>query len=283
MSRHGENDPHGSLREGLNPATILLIVLGVVVLVGVLGWLSFRADNLDQRLSAAESRAADNAQVAKTLEQQVLSLGETPAATPTAAGPTAPPIVDDGLDSEDEARVRQIAAQEATRQGVSAANLNTVVTASVKRAVEAMPPPEDGKDAPAPTREQLIDSTREVVTALYQANPPSNGSDGSDGANGRGIASVATSGCFVSVTFTDGISTDVGPFCGKDGADGRSAYQVWLDEGNTGTVADYLNSLKGVGITRVQCSQDGLLQGDTEFTITYSDGRSEVVQCTRES
>jgi hypothetical protein len=32
---------------------------------------------------------------------------------------------------------------------------------------------------------------------------------------------------------------------GKDGADGKSAYQIWLDEGNTGTEADFLASLKG--------------------------------------
>ena len=32
---------------------------------------------------------------------------------------------------------------------------------------------------------------------------------------------------------------------GKPGADGKSAYQVWLDAGNTGTVADFLKSLKG--------------------------------------
>lgn len=33
---------------------------------------------------------------------------------------------------------------------------------------------------------------------------------------------------------------------GVDGDDGRSAYQVWLDAGNTGSVEDFLNSLKGV-------------------------------------
>lgn len=29
------------------------------------------------------------------------------------------------------------------------------------------------------------------------------------------------------------------------GADGKSAYQIWLDNGNTGTEQDFLNSLKG--------------------------------------
>ena len=32
---------------------------------------------------------------------------------------------------------------------------------------------------------------------------------------------------------------------GYQGSDGKSAYQVWLDAGNTGTEEDYLNSLKG--------------------------------------
>lgn len=32
---------------------------------------------------------------------------------------------------------------------------------------------------------------------------------------------------------------------GTPGADGKSAYQIWLDAGNTGTEADFLASLKG--------------------------------------
>ena len=32
---------------------------------------------------------------------------------------------------------------------------------------------------------------------------------------------------------------------GKDGVDGKSAYQIWLDNGNTGTQADFLEWLKG--------------------------------------
>lgn len=38
---------------------------------------------------------------------------------------------------------------------------------------------------------------------------------------------------------------DAGELQGPKGDDGRSAYQVWLDAGNTGTQADYLASLKG--------------------------------------
>ena len=32
---------------------------------------------------------------------------------------------------------------------------------------------------------------------------------------------------------------------GQDGADGKSAYQIWLEEGNVGTEQDFLDSLKG--------------------------------------
>ena len=32
---------------------------------------------------------------------------------------------------------------------------------------------------------------------------------------------------------------------GEDGQDGKSAYQIWLDEGNVGTEEDFLESLKG--------------------------------------
>jgi hypothetical protein len=39
--------------------------------------------------------------------------------------------------------------------------------------------------------------------------------------------------------------TDGGELQGPKGDDGRSAYQVWLDAGNTGTESDYLASLKG--------------------------------------
>jgi len=53
------------------------------------------------------------------------------------------------------------------------------------------------------------------------------GADGADGTNGAPGADVA-----------DGQD-------GAPGADGDSAYQIWLYEGNTGTEADFLASLKG--------------------------------------
>lgn len=41
------------------------------------------------------------------------------------------------------------------------------------------------------------------------------------------------------------------------GADGKSAYQIWLDNGNTGTEQDFLNSLKGGGGTILDVQVDG--------------------------
>jgi len=32
---------------------------------------------------------------------------------------------------------------------------------------------------------------------------------------------------------------------GKDGVDGKSAYEIWIEEGHEGTVTDFLNSLVG--------------------------------------
>lgn len=52
---------------------------------------------------------------------------------------------------------------------------------------------------------------------------------------------------------------------GTSGADGKSAYQTWLDKGNTGTEQDFLNSLKNPGahthaisdVTNLQSALDG--------------------------
>lgn len=54
---------------------------------------------------------------------------------------------------------------------------------------------------------------------------------------------------------------------GDPGADGDSAYQVWLDAGNTGTEQDFLDSLKGAD------GNEGLLpSGDAIGNTTYWNG-----------
>ncbi|MEE9407352.1 MAG: hypothetical protein V3V28_04670, partial [Polaribacter sp.] len=44
---------------------------------------------------------------------------------------------------------------------------------------------------------------------------------------------------------------------GTNGVDGKSAYQAWLDAGNTGTEADFLNGLKGADGTNGTNGVDG--------------------------
>ena len=45
---------------------------------------------------------------------------------------------------------------------------------------------------------------------------------------------------------------------GQDGTDGKSAYQIWLDEGNVGTEQDFLDSLKGADGQDGQNGRDGI-------------------------
>ena len=98
------------------------------------------------------------------------------------------------------------------------------------------------------------------------------GTPGEDGQDGKGITikgTVASSAdlAALSATSEDGDIyvaldtgngwvydadaddwTDIGPIRGPEGPEGPegdSAYEVWLDAGNSGTVDDYLNSLKG--------------------------------------
>ena len=65
---------------------------------------------------------------------------------------------------------------------------------------------------------------------------------------------------------------------GAAGADGLSAYQVWLDLGNTGTEQDFIDSLRGADGIIGSDGADGngidstLDNGDGTFTITYTDG-----------
>ena len=59
------------------------------------------------------------------------------------------------------------------------------------------------------------------------------------------------------------------------GADGLSAYQIWLDEGNTGTEQDFLDSLKGEGLDDHESTYDHTLiatalQSETDPVFTNS-------------
>jgi len=63
---------------------------------------------------------------------------------------------------------------------------------------------------------------------------------------------------------------------GNDGADGLSAYEVWLSQGNTGTEADFLNSLQGAdGATGPQgpAGNDGA-DGLSAYEVWLSQGNT---------
>ena len=53
-------------------------------------------------------------------------------------------------------------------------------------------------------------------------------------------------------------TTAVGLTACEDGADGKSAYQIWLDNGHSGTEADFLEWLKGDGGVQQEEGTDGL-------------------------
>ena len=65
------------------------------------------------------------------------------------------------------------------------------------------------------------------------------------------FSSVRVDGLDIIFTLNDGKTATVtvpAPKDGKDGVDGqdgKSAYEVWLDEGNVGTEEDFLESIKG--------------------------------------
>jgi hypothetical protein len=78
------------------------------------------------------------------------------------------------------------------------------------------------------------------------------GSSGAAGKDGVGIASVEATGSsasggvnVVTISLTDGTSSKFNVRNGYDGAAGKSAYEVAVDEGFDGTEADWLESLKG--------------------------------------
>lgn len=63
------------------------------------------------------------------------------------------------------------------------------------------------------------------------------------------------------------------------GGDGRSAYQIWLDEGNVGTEEQFMASLNGVGIASVTQTTTSSVDGGTNvWTVTKTDGTSSTFQ-----
>lgn len=77
----------------------------------------------------------------------------------------------------------------------------------------------------------------------------STGSGGGEGTPGTGVsdAAVDANGSLI-ITLTNNAEINAGHVVGADGtagAAGKSAYQTWLEEGNTGSEADFLAALRG--------------------------------------
>lgn len=85
-------------------------------------------------------------------------------------------------------------------------------------------------------------SLNKYIDTLVQAQ----GEKGQDGLNGRD-----------GIDGKDGIN-------GNDGENGLSAYEIWLNQGNTGTETDFLNSLKGEKGDKGEQGEQGLqgIQGE---------------------
>ena len=78
--------------------------------------------------------------------------------------------------------------------------------------------------------------TSGINFSLFVGPAGSDGADGADGADGTNGTNGYTP--VKGVDYFDGVD-------GADGSDGDSAYQAWLDAGNSGSTTDFLNDLVG--------------------------------------
>ncbi|MDW5289143.1 hypothetical protein [Formosa sp. PL04] len=87
------------------------------------------------------------------------------------------------------------------------------------------------------------------VTSDFNGTAGVDGINGTNGTDGVGIASTVNNGDGTfTITYTDGstfVTSDFNGTAGVDGTNGESAYQEWLDAGNTGSEQDFLDSLVG--------------------------------------
>jgi len=60
---------------------------------------------------------------------------------------------------------------------------------------------------------------------------------------------------------------------GRDGSNGKSAYEIWLDEGHTGSQADFLNWLKGTDGSDGENGQNGF-NGKSAYQIWLDNGHT---------
>ena len=112
-----------------------------------------------------------------------------------------------------------------------------------------------------------------VPYALYALNAGS----GSGGTDGVGIQSTVDNGDGTfTLNYTDGTSfttIDFSGTAGQDGLPGKSAYQSWLDAGNTGTELEFVNSLSGTDGTDGVDGADGV-DGKSAYQIWLDQGNT---------
>lgn len=285
--------------------TKVLVALGVLGVVGALGYLGIGYADVqtkyDRALALADSNAAaaqENGQGMAALQQQVEQLGEEPVVTapPEAPEPVPAAPPDTGLSPDEAAEVRMIAAMQARSLGLDDTEQTALIARTVQDEVEKIPAPADGRDAPPPSPETIRDVTFDTMAALYQQNPPT---DGDDGRSVTGL-SFDDDRCYATFTYSDATAEAVGPLCGRDGTNGASAYDLWLEQGNEGSAADFLASLKGDpgddsdvpgpegpagpagrGVTALACTGQGPLTR-LRIDVTYSDGATDTITCTEE-
>lgn len=152
-----------------------------------------------------------------------------------------------------------------------------------------------GKDGISVTKSEINESGELVLTfsdnktvnvGKVVGADGKNGTNGSDGVNGEngkdGVGVVETEitgdGELV-ITYTNGTSANLGKVVGSDGkdgqpgidgakgedgapglngTDGKSAYELWLDLGHSGSEEDFINSLKGESGKDGQDGKNGL-------------------------
>ncbi len=112
----------------------------------------------------------------------------------------------------------------------------------------------DGEDSTEPTPSlyaQLLEEIDERIAAAI-----TDGTDGQDGADGTSayiVVEETDTGATITATDANGTTTatitngtdGADGADGATGADGLSAYEIWLNAGNTGTEEDFLTALKG--------------------------------------
>ncbi|MDJ1089561.1 SdrD B-like domain-containing protein [Macrococcoides caseolyticum] len=156
------------------------------------------------------------------------------------------------------------------------------------------------------------DNTTEVIGNV--SNLP--GEDGKDGKDGKGISStfIDKNGHLI-IIYTDGTTNDLGKVTGQDGRsvtntiindkgeliviysdgtldnlgivkgpkgeDGKSAYQIWLEQGNKGSINDFLESLKGKDGKDCACDKVivNISKNDHgDLVIKYIDGSTQIIK-----